>query len=273
MKSNTDQKIERNIVMFENEKDFVAEEVTENVEQTTEETPEKKYTEAEFNDKVNEKVKEIAGRRIARKEAQIRKEYDRKYGRLEDVLKAGTGKENVDEMADTFADFYEKNGIKIDKRPDYTAKDIETLARAEANEVIAAGIDDVADEVDRLSAVGFANMTAREKAYFKALAEYRTAAEQTGELEKLGVTADVYNSKEFKEFASKFNSNIPITDVYNIYEQTKPKKNYKTMGSMKQAPGKGAKDYYTQEEIEKLTEEDLDDPAVWEAVRRSMTGK
>jgi hypothetical protein len=45
------------------------------------------------------------------------------------------------------------------------------------------------------------------------------------------------------------------------------------MGSMKQTPAKGAKDYYSQEDIERLTEEDLDDPHVWEAVRRSMTGR
>ena len=32
------------------------------------------------------------------------------------------------------------------------------------------------------------------------------------------------------------------------------------------------KDYYSPEEIERLTEEDLDNPKVWEAVRRSMTG-
>ena len=36
---------------------------------------------------------------------------------------------------------------------------------------------------------------------------------------------------------------------------------------------KGVKDYYTPEEISKMTEEDLDNPQVWEAVRRCMTGQ
>lgn len=258
--------------MNENE-NLVTDEVTENVEQTTEETPEKKYTEAEFNDRVNEKVREITGRRVARKEAQIRKEYESKYGRLEEVLKAGTGKESVDEMTDTFADFYKKKGIKINKAPEYSPKDIETLARAEANEIISAGFEDVVDEVDRLTEKGVANMNAREKAMFKVLAEYRQQTEQANELEKLGVPADEYNSPEFKEYAKLFRSDIPMTRVYEEYTKTKPKKEFKTMGSMKQSPGKGAKDFYTQEEIERLTEEDLDDPAVWEAVRRSMTGR
>ena len=71
---------------MENNENFVAEQAAENVEQTTEQTP-KTYTQ--------EEVDAIVGKRIARKEAKIRKEYDRKYGDLTEVLKAGTGKESV----------------------------------------------------------------------------------------------------------------------------------------------------------------------------------
>jgi hypothetical protein len=116
-------------------------------------------------------------------------------------------------------------------------------------------------------------MTPKEKALFKMLAEYRQNAERTNELSKMGVTEEVYNSQKFKDFASKFNPNTPISDIYDIYNQTQPKKNIKTMGSMKQNQNTGVKDYYTPEEIERLTMEDLDNPKVWEAVRRSMTGR
>ena len=252
--------------MFENEKDLVTEEVTENVEQTTEETQQtvKSYNQDELD--------AIVGKRLARQEAKIRKEYDRKYGRLEEVLKAGTGKESVDEMTDTFEKFYESKGIKINKTPEYSAKDLEVLARAEADEIIRGGFEDVVDEVDRLTEIGAANMTAKEKAVFKVLAEHRANAERGNELAKMGVTADEYESPEFKAFASKFNSGTPITDIYDIYSKTKPKKEIRTPGSMKQqAQNSGVKDYYTPEEIERMTEEDLDDPEVWDAVRRSMT--
>ena len=254
--------------MFEDEKDLVTEEVTENVEQTTEETQQtvKSYNQDELD--------AIVGKRLARQEAKIRKEYDRKYGRLEEVLKAGTGKEDVDEMTDTFEKFYESKGIKINKTPAYSEKDIEVLARAEADEIIRGGFEDVVDEVDRLAKKGAARMTAQEKAVFKVLAEHRANAERNNELAKIGVTADVYESKDFKEFASKFNSGTPITDIYDIYSKTKPKKEIKTAGSMKQqVQNSGVKDYYTPEEIERMTEEDLDDPQVWDAVRRSMTGR
>ena len=250
---------------MEMNENFVTEEVTENVEVTTEETPVKTYTQ--------EEVDAMMGKRLARKEAKIRKEYERKYGNLEEVLKAGTGKESVEELTDTFTDFYEKKGIQIRKEPNYSARDIEVLARAEANDIINAGFEEVVEETDRLAKIGFENMSARDKVLFKTLADHRQNAERANELGRIGVTEDVYGSNEFKEFASKFNSNTSITDIYDIYNKMKPKKEFKTMGSMKQGQGNVVKDYYTPEEIERLTEEDLDNPQIWDAVRRSMTGR
>jgi hypothetical protein len=272
VKSNTDQKIERNIVM-ENNENLVTEAVAENVEQTTEETP-RTYSEAEFNEAVNKKVGEVMGGKIARKEAKIRKEYERKYGDLVETLKAGTGKESVEELNDTFAKFYESKGIKINKTPQYSDEDIEILSRAEADEIIRGGFDEVVEEADRLKDKGVANMTAKEKALFRKLTDYVRVNEQSQELARIGVTEDVYNGDDFKSFAAKFNPNTPITDIYDIYAKTKPQKEHKSMGSMKhQGADSGVKDYYTPEEIERLTEEDLDDPRVWDAVRKSMTGR
>jgi hypothetical protein len=247
---------------MEMNENFVAE--TENVEQTTEQTP-KTYTQEEVND--------IVGKRLARQEARIRKDNDRKYGPLVEVLKAGTGKEDVGEITDTFTEFYAKKGIQVQK-PSYTDSDIEVLAKAEADDIIRGGYEDVVEEVDRLTDIGFENMTAREKKVFKTLAEYRQSAETGRELGKLGVTEDVYNSAEFKEFKSKFNSNIPITDVYDIYRKTQPKKDIKPMGSMKNSNSgdNGVKDFYTVEEARRFTKEDYDkNPALFEAVQKSMT--
>ena len=254
---------------MENEKDLVTEQVAENVEQTTEETP-KIYTEAEFNAKLDE----VLGKKIARREAKIRKEYDNKYRDLEDVLKAGTGKQSVDEITDTFKKFYESKGIKIEKKPDYSDRDIETLARADAEEIIRSGYDEVVEEVDRLTELGTARMNAREKAMFKVLAEHRQSAEQSKELAKIGVSEDVYNSTEFKDFRRKFNQKTPIKDIYDIYEKTKPKKEFKTMGSMKNSTGtEGAvKDFYSYEEAMKFTKKDFDkNPELLKAVEASMT--
>ena len=261
---------------MEEQKNLVTEEVTENVEQPTEETveqveqpAEKTYTEAEFNAKLNE----VLGKKIARKEAKIRKEYEAKYSPLEDVLRAGTGKDSVEEMTDTFRDFYQKKGIEMPTEPTYSDRDIQVLAKAEAADIISAGFEDVVEEVDRLAGKGVENMTAREKAVFKALAEYRQNAEKTRELAKIGVGEDVYNSKEFKDFSAKFSSNTPVTEIYEIYSKTQPKKDIKPMGSMTNntPDAKGVKDFYTRDEALQFTKKDFDkNPALFKAVERSM---
>ena len=248
---------------MENNENFVAE-VTENVEQTTEQTP-KTYTQ--------EEVDAIVGKRIARNTAKITKQFERKYGQLEEVLKAGTGKESVEELTDTFTDFYQKKGIQIRKQPEYSAKDIEVLAMAEANDIIRGGFEDVLEEADRLNEIGAQNMTAREKALFVALTNHIKTTENSRELSKIGVTEDVYNSKEFKDFMGKFNSNTPISDIYDIYSKTQPKKEIKTMGSMKNTSKDNAvKDFYTPDEARSFSRKYLDEhPEVVKAIEHSMT--
>ena len=249
---------------------------SENVEQTTEQTteqvtqPEKLYTEEDFNKKLDE----VLSKKIARNTAKIRKEYEKKYGELETVLKAGTGKEDVGEMTNTFRQFYEQKGIQIPKEPTYSARDIEALAKADASDIINAGLEDVIEEVDRLADIGLNNMTEREKAVFRQLAEYRQTAERGKELAKLGVTEDVYNSKDFKDFAGKFSPNASITEIYEIYNKMKPRKEVRTAGSMTSTnmPDNGVKDFYSYEEAIKFTKADFDkNPELYKAVEKSMS--
>ena len=258
--------------MYDNEN--LVTDVTENVETTAteeivgeqvdEKPVEKTFTQTELN--------EIVKGAKARAKAQARKEYERKYGDLTTVLKAGTGKESVEELTDTFAKFYKGKGIKIPREPDYSAKDTEILATAEANEVIKYGYDEVVEEVDRLTELGVDNMTAKEKAMFKVLAEYRQKTERQNELAKIGVTEEVFNSKEFQEFASDYKPGTPIEKIWNNFRKMQPQKEIKPMGSMKNTVVNEVKDFYSPEEISRLSEDDLRNPDVWNAVRRSMTG-
>lgn len=231
--------------------------------------PEKVYTEEDFNRKVDE----VVGRRLARKEAKIRKEYDQRYGSLENVLAAGTGKQNVEDITNDFREFYESQGVKIPQRPAYSVHDLTVLAKAEAEDIINSGFSEVVEEVDRLAAIGTDRMSEREKIVFKALAEHRQQAEQEQELLKLGVTQDVYSSREFKDFARKFSQNTPISEVYEIYNKTQQQKEIQSMGSMKGNTGKddGVKEFYTRDEALKFTRKDLDEkPGLMKAIEKSM---
>jgi hypothetical protein len=220
-----------------------------------------------------DEVNEIVGKSKARERAKVTRKFERKYGQLEEVLKAGTGKEDVDDITDTFKQFYTKKGIKFAEKPAYSEQDLQVLARVDADEIIRAGYDEVVEEVERLTELGADKMSTREKALFKVLAEHRQGAERSNELSKIGVTEDVYNSKEFTDFASKFSATTPIRDIYDIYAKTQPKKNIRTMGSMKNSDSgdSGVKEFYTPEEARRFTKKDFDNnPALFKAVENSM---
>ena len=90
----------------------------------------------------------------------------------------------------------------------------------------------------------------------------------------LDVTKEVYESKEFMDFAGKFAPTTPIRDIYDIYQKTQPKKEIKPMGSMKNngSVDNGVKDFYSFEEAKKFTKKDFDkNPALYAAVQKSMT--
>lgn len=250
--------------IMEQVEDLEVVETSENVEQTTEETvtePAKMFTQEDLNAAV--------GKAKARERAKVEKQYKRMYGGLTDVLKAGTGKESVEEMTDTFKQFYQKKGIQFSQEPAYSEEDIELLANAEAKDIIDSGYDEVVEEVDRLSDLGAEHMTPREKALFKVLAEHRQSAERGRELSAIGVPEDVYNSKEFNDFAGMFKSSTPITEVYKQYAKT-VKPNVEPIGSMKNGSHDEGKTFYTPEEVDKLTSKDLDNPVIFQRVRDSM---
>lgn len=247
-----------------------AEVQVETVEQPTDESA-RVYTEEEVQ-QIRDEYERKIDKKVSRREAKVRKELEKKYEPLESVLRAGTGKETIGEMTDLFTEHYRQQGLNIPQQPRYSDNDLKVLAGAEADEIIKAGFDEVIEETDRLAQIGVANMDAREKEVFRRLAEYRQSEERKTEFEKLGVTKEVYTSQEFKDFANKFAKDTPVNEIINIFNSMKPRKEVQTAGSMKTNRTDEVKDYYTEADIERLTEEDLDKPGVWEAVRRSMTG-
>ena len=228
----------------------------------------KTYTEEEFNQRLDE----VIGRKLARREAKVRREYDRKYGEIENVLKAGTGKDNLDDIAEEFRRFYEQKGTKIpeSQSPRLSDRDLEILARADAEDIIRSGYDEVVEEVDRLAKIGADHMTQREKTVFRTLAEHRKESERDKELSRIGIDEKVYGSKDFRDFSAKFISDVPVSEIYKLYAKTTKQENAEPIGSMKNGSHDDVKTYYSPEDVDKLTEKDLDNPVIFQRVRESM---
>jgi hypothetical protein len=269
--------------MFEENENLV-EESTENVELTTEEIveggeesgaiePVQEEPQEAVETFTKEQVDEMIAKKLARKEAKIRREYENKYSRLETVVNTGLGTSDIQEATEKLETFYEKKGIPIPKRPEYSERETELLANGEAEDIIDAGFEEVVEEVERLASIGVENMSARDKIIFQRLATYRQAEQQERDLRSIGVSKDEIESEEFKEFANKLNPSLPLKEKYEMYSQMKPKKQLKQIGSVKSGMASQVKDHYSPDEIARMTDEELDDPKVWEAVRKSMTGQ
>lgn len=275
--------------MFEENENLVTD-VTENVEQqTTEENVEEEVvedidtTEQSDVEEVDEQPKgrfytddEIKKMKIRAKERgreKAEKEYKRIYSRLETVVNTGLGTSNVEEATSKLESFYEKKGITIPKTPMYSDRDLNRLGEGDAQDIIDGGFDEVVEEVERLMEIGYENMTPRDKAMFQKLATYRQEVEEENDLRALGIGKEEINSSEFKDYAKKLNPELSLKEKYEMYSQIKPKKEINQIGSVKSGMTNQVKDHYTQEEIAKLSLDDLDDPQVWEAVRKSMTNQ
>lgn len=276
--------------MFEENENLVEEETTEKAEEQTaeeivedngevnEETTEEKveepieqekvYTEEEFNNKLDD----LLAKKLARKEAKMRREYERKYGEAESLLKAGLEKDTFEDAVSELKNFYAEKGVQIPKY-EPSPREAEILADAEAREIIESGYDDIVEEVDRLAKIGVDNMTPREKRLFSNLAKERKDIEDNKALASIGVGNEIKEDKDFIEFSKNLNPELSIKDKYEMYLKFKPKKEVRKLPSMESGAASKVKDYYTAEEIALLTEQDLDNPQIWAAVRKSMTNK
>ena len=234
--------------MFAENENPVIDEITENVEETTEELTDGAKVEDEapaIETFTKEQVDEMIAKKLARKEAKIRKEYDRKYGNLENVLRAGTGEDDIDKITDAFTNFYEtKKGITIPKTPQLSDRQVEVLANDEANVIIEAGYDEIKDELNRLSDIGFDNMSKTDKHIFLKLKQEADRITNEKELKSIGISE---LPDDFKDFSSKLNPELSMKEKYEMYVKLNPKKEVKTIGSMKSGQMNKVKDYYTED--------------------------
>lgn len=253
----------------ENVEEPATEEMVEgNTEPTTENSePVKTYTDAE--------VDEIVKKKLYRQEQKLNREFNKQmssYKRAEEVLNAGLGTSNIEEATNNLANFYKQKGITIPEYHDSRSEhDIEVLAKDDAKAIIDLGYEDIVAETDRLAQIGFDNMSKRDKIMFQELAEERDKIESEKALAELGVSKDEIDGDDFKAFTDKLNPSLSLKEKYEMYSKLKPRKNTNKMGSMKSGATSTVKDYYSPEEISRLTDEDLNNPQVWEAVRRSQT--
>ena len=210
----------------------------------------KSYTEEELDAiVVNQRVNDILPSKIAKATRKIERQYKdklSKYEETESILQAGLGTKDISESNEKMRQFYKEQGIEIPafQKSNYSDSEEKILGQFEANEIIKLGFDDMQEEANRLADIGYDKLSKRDnigydklskrdKEKFVILGKALTNEKNKQELQKLGVSTDLLDKQEFKDFVSQFNQNTPIKTVYELYKKTQPKPEVNTIGSMK----------------------------------------
>ena len=238
------------------------------VEQTTPEnvetpTTEQKVEQQEFTPEQQRKINEIIQSRVA----STKRSEEKKYRKLVNTIKAGMNADtdDVDEITSMARKLYKDNGIDIPDEPIYSEEDENILAEADAQRIIDLGYDAIASETNNLST----SKSSRDRKVYDALMRKKKELENMNSLEKIGVSKEEYQGREFQDFAKKFNQDTPYTEIYEMYSKIN-KKEPSPIGSMKSvAKEEDVKEYYTPEEVDKLTDEQWEDDRIYNAVMKS----
>lgn len=257
----------------------IIEEVQENEQTDNLDLPEQVQDEKLFTqEELDEKIKERVGRterNSKRKLAEKDKEIDR-YKQLERTLRAGLGANENDDIFESVNNFYKEQGVNIPQyEPAINNRDAERLGEYDAKDLIeSAEFDEIQERANVLASLKQkGKISNREEAEFIKLGQYLTNELKVKELKEKGADEKIFESKEFKEFSKKFNSDTQSTEIYDLYLKLNHKEVEKpeSTGSIKSTVGNSkVKEFYTSEEVDKLSSKDLDNPTVFKNVMASM---
>lgn len=219
-----------------------------------------------------EEVDAMVAGRLARERSKHEQNMKREYGPLMDVLTAGTGKTTPREIAEHLKAYYQGQGATLPEQPAFSERDIAILAQADAKEIISFGADEVKDEVARLEKLGEDGRSPKENALLRVLAEHQQAQQRRADFLEHGITEQELESADFQALVDLCSASTPAEKICEHYRLLHPKQDIQTMGSLNNTPTdtKGIKDFYTPEDVDRLTAADYKNPTIMQRVRESM---
>lgn len=235
----------------------------------------KMLTEQEANNLAEKVAKEREARAYRKAEREKREEL-KQYEELANLLRAGTGKNDLNEIKNDFTNFYRNEGIEIPDNRRISEREEKILAKADAEEIIGLGEDEVNRVANEIYNKPLDKRTLREKEIFDILGRHAIQERAKKELIQKGVDEKVLDDNSFKNFASKFNISTPISEIYDVYQRVNNKEVIQkekpaSPGSVRDTQIQKEKDFYTPEEVDALTDADYDkNPKLIDIVKKSM---
>lgn len=219
-----------------------------------------------------DEVDKMIASRVNRLEREYQKKFKENEG-LINTLKAGLGKDNVNEIESDLRSFYSEQGIKIPEQPKYDEYEEKILAKAYSDEVIQAGESEMEKVANQIASKPYEQRSIREIETLNILGKELMERKEVSELKSKGIDTSILNEQKFKDFRSKLNPKINVSEAIDLYNkvQSKEIKRPANPGSATSVHTESKyKDFYTSEEVDNLSKKDLDNPQIFNAVINSM---
>ncbi len=245
---------------------------SEEVSQNSKSVEEKIFTQKDVDKMIEARINRLEN--VNRKKLQ-------EYEDLVNTLKVGIGDKSdtsVKELNKKFKEFYKDQGVEIPEASrQYSEREEKILAKADAQEIIEAGEDEVKRVASEIYNKPAEQRSMREKFIYSALGEYFVKNKAVKDLKEKGADIKILENEEFKKFAGKFSAETSMGEIYDLYNKIATKEEVKktppaSTGSVKTTGNTAEiKDYYTPEEVSKFTMEELkNNPKLMKAVDKSM---
>lgn len=265
----------------ENEIETNASEGVEEVQNSAEEV-EKQPSAEDIERMIEERAKQrleeqIETRLIRDRISRERKEapLKAKYEELENIMKTALGADNIDDVITKSKAFYKEQGISIPEvvnKPSLNERDEIVLAKADAGDIIRLGKSEMEAEANRIASIPEKNRSLRDKTIFNDVCQELVRMKDEDSLKAKGYDTKVLNDKDFSSFRGQFNLNTPVSQIYEMYQKVNGNKPVqpKSPGSAKTNNSNNEiKDYYSPEDFDKLSDEDLRNPKIMAVVDKS----
>lgn len=229
-------------------------------------------------ERANQLFEEKVEERLIRERNKREKEQSKKmakYKQLENVVKAGMGVDSLDEAITRSTQYYKDAGIEIPEyKNEYTTQEQNILGKADAEEIIGLGKDEMEAEANRLAQIPYEQRSIRERKEFEVICTKLTELKDIDELKNNGADSSILSKNEFIEFRKQFNNNVPINKVYEMYQKMNT-----TVKPKPASPGSASTsastnhigDYISAKDFDNLTDEQLNDPKIMAIVDKSRT--
>ena len=193
----------------------IEEEVVDNAQEEQEVQNEKQLTQEDIDNAVKSRVGRVE-RKYKRELAEKDNELE-ELRQLKSTLRKGLELNEDDNVLEKVNSFYKEQGVDVPQFESSTNKrDTQRLGELDAQDLIgSADFDEIQNRANELNKkIQQGKITERENAEFMQLGSYLTKELQAKELKEKGADENIIDDKSFKDFVSKFNSNMPISEIY-----------------------------------------------------------